>query len=93
MPPRLAAALVVRLMTDKLSAMDGARRLDVCVSHDMTLHLVRDRLLGQSVRDVDVDFLDGLVAFEREGARWLASHHGEPVKLDAQLLSLGGLWD
>ena len=59
----------------------------------MTLHLVRDRLLGQSVRDVDVGFLDGLVAFEREGTRWLASHHGEPVKLDAQLLSFGGAWD
>jgi broad specificity phosphatase PhoE len=93
MPSRLAAALVVRLMTDKLSAMAGARQLDVCVSHDMTLHLVRDRLLGQSVREVDVDFLDGLVAFERAGARWLASHHGEPVKLDPELLSLGGRWD
>lgn len=93
MPSRLAAALVVRLMTDKLSAMAGQRQLDVCVSHDMTLHLVRDRLLGQSVREVEVDFLDGLVAFERSGARWLASHHGEPVKLDPQLLALGGAWD
>ncbi len=93
MPSRLAAALVVRLMTEKLAGMSGARRLDVCVSHDMTLHLVRDRLLGQSVRDVDVDFLDGLVAFDREGARWLTSHHGEPVRLDDRLLSLGVAWD
>ena len=67
MPPRLAAKLVLRVIAEKLKApgvknndadADSAyRNLDVCVSHDMTLLLVRDQLLGESVAVADVEFL------------------------------------
>lgn len=91
MPAQLAARLVLRVMAEKLKGREtvqagSARRsLDVCVSHDMTLLLVRDRLLGEPVTVADVGFLDSLVAFEAGGSLWLTSHHGEPVQVSAQL--------
>jgi len=60
-------------------------QLDVCVSHDMTLLLVRDRLLGEEVAAADVEFLDTLVAFEEGGSLWMTSHHGEPVMVSPEL--------
>jgi hypothetical protein len=95
MPPRIAAKLVLRVIAEKLKAPaaknkdTGAgsshRHLDVCVSHDMTLLLVRDQLLGEQVVVADVEFLDALVAFEQGGSLWMTSHHGEPVKVSAEL--------
>jgi broad specificity phosphatase PhoE len=95
MPPRLAAKLVLRVIAEKLKAPgvknndavanSAYRNLDVCVSHDMTLLLVRDQLLGESVAVADVEFLDALVAFEQGGSLWMTSHHGEPVKVSADI--------
>jgi hypothetical protein len=94
MPAELAARLVLRVMAEKLNASSAAARpgaaptkakLDVCVSHDMTLLLVRDRLLGEPAAVGDVEFLDTLVAFEEGGSLWLSSHHGEPVEVNAAL--------
>jgi broad specificity phosphatase PhoE len=101
MPPELAARLVLRVMAEKLRAarrasaqgdqQQPARQLDVCVSHDMTVLLVRDRLLGEHVAAADVEFLDTLVAFEEEGSLWLTSHHGGPVKVSPELSELSEL--
>jgi len=88
MPPELAARLVLRVMTEKLKpakSSSSPRQLDVCVSHDMTLLLVRDRLLKQAAATADVEFLDTLVAFEEGGSLWLTSHHGEPVEVSPEL--------
>ncbi|MCZ6709526.1 MAG: histidine phosphatase family protein [Gammaproteobacteria bacterium] len=95
MPPKLAAKLVLRVVAEKLkapaekntgAAADSPRgHLDVCVSHDMTLLLVRDQLLGEKVSAADVDFLDALVAFEQGGSLWMTSHHGAPVKVSADI--------
>jgi len=78
-PAQVAADLVLRVVADKLKAPVAERRLDLCVSHDMTLYLVRDRLLGQGADVAEVAYLDALVAFEEDGRLWLMSHHGEPV--------------
>lgn len=91
MPPLLAARMVLRVLANKLadrnvSSATSLPRLDVCVSHDITVHLVRDRLLGQSVRMAPVEFLDALVLFRRGGQLWLASHHGEPQPVDEHLI-------
>jgi len=91
MPPDVAARLVLRVMAGKLAAPvtraggESVRQLDVCVSHDMTVLLVRDRLLGEEVALANVEFLDTLVAFEEDGALWMTSHHGEPVRVSPQL--------
>jgi broad specificity phosphatase PhoE len=76
MPPELAAKLVLRVMTEKLHAPVGAPQLDLCVSHDMTVHLVRDRLLDEAVDGPEVEFLDALIAYRDDEGYWLQSHHG-----------------
>lgn len=88
-PPQLAAQLVLRVLANKLVEKPGPaalRSLDLCVSHDITVHLVRDRLLHESIHLAPVEFLDALILFRRDGALWLASHHGGPVCVDNQLI-------
>ncbi|MFK7915883.1 MAG: hypothetical protein AB8B93_18365, partial [Pseudomonadales bacterium] len=91
MPPLLAARMVLRVLTNKLadqvaSAPEAPKRLDLCVSHDLTVHLVRDRLLGQTIHMAPVEFLDALVLFRQNGQLWLASHHGDPQVVDEHVL-------
>ncbi len=82
MAPGLAANLVVGVLAEKLSDPVAERQLDVCVSHDMTVHLVRDRVLGEAAADAKVEYLDALVLFELDGELRLASHRGTEVALD-----------
>ena len=80
----LAAAAVGRLMNTKLDELHAAATpgADLLVSHDMTLGLVRDRLLGQSWEAAGpVAFLDGIVAWREGGETLLQSPHGGPVVL------------
>ncbi len=77
MPADLAARLVLRVLADKLDAPVADQQLDICVSHDMTLYLLRDRLLNQPVDGPEVGFLDALVVYRQGGQIWMTSHHGE----------------
>ncbi len=76
MPPDQAANLIFKVAAGKLDHPIQVPQLDVLVSHDMTVFTVRDRLLNQIVADYPVEFLDGLVIFEKDGKRFLQSHHG-----------------
>jgi hypothetical protein len=78
MPADIAVRLILKVLVDKLDAPVAARQLDVCVSHDMTLYLLRDRLLQEGVDGPEVAFLDGLVLYRQDGVVWMTSHHGEP---------------
>lgn len=78
MPAELAARLVLTVLAEKLEAPVASQQLDLCVSHDMTLYLLRDRLLGEHVHGPEVAFLDALVVYRRNGELWMTSHHGEP---------------
>lgn len=81
----LAAAAIGRLMRQKLDEpLEDGAAADLLVSHDMTLGLVRDRLLGQTWERVGpVEFLDGVVAYRDRDETWLQSPHGDPVRLGA----------
>lgn len=68
-----AARIVARVVAEKLRQGVARPQLDICVSHDMTVYLVRDRLLGIAPEEAPVEFLDGLVVYERDG-RVLMSH-------------------
>jgi hypothetical protein len=84
MPADLAAKLVGRVVASKLEAPLERPQLDVCVSHDMSLYLVRDRLLGLGVESAGaVDFLDGVVFYERDRRLWMRGLRGpaQPVEL------------
>jgi len=78
MPADLAAKLVSRVVASKLEAPLERPQLDVCVSHDMSLYLVRDRLLGLGVETSGaVDFLDGVVFYERGQRLWMRGLRGD----------------
>lgn len=84
-PAEVAANLVLRVVADKLKTPVASKQLDLCVSHDMTLYLVRDQILGQPADLADVQYLDALVAYAQDDALWLVSHHGEPVEITGYL--------
>ena len=85
MPADLAAKLVARIVTEKLRQPIATPQLEVCVSHDITLYLVRDRLLGHKPASAEVRFLDGLVFYEDADGTWLASCDGGRVRIDAEV--------
>ncbi len=68
MPAAVASRLLLRVLTEKLRSPVAEHQLDVCVSHDMTLYLMRSMLLGVPLTEADVAYLDGLVLFEEAGA-------------------------
>jgi broad specificity phosphatase PhoE len=81
-PADLAARLVAVFAARKLEGGSPEPRLDVLVSHDMTLYTLKDRLLRQPASEHGgVNFLDGLAVYNLEGRLWIQSHHGEAVPL------------
>ena len=84
-PAELAARLVLRVITGKLEKPVAKPQLDILISHDITLHLVRNRLLGESVEGPEVEYLDALVAYRRDGAWWLRSRHGPAQRVCPEL--------
>jgi len=68
MPADLASRLLLRVLAEKLRSPVAEDQLDVCVSHDMTLYLMRGMLLGEPPTAAEVAYLDGLVLFEENGA-------------------------
>ncbi len=81
-PGETAARLVFDFAADKLQQPLNSPQLDILVSHDMTIYTVRDQLLGQATSDFPVEFLDGLIIYERDGKRFLQSHHGAARAID-----------
>jgi broad specificity phosphatase PhoE len=85
----LLAALVSRLRSRPAAAAADAPLLDLCVSHDLTLYLMREQLLGLSREHADVLYLDGLAVWEADGELFAATHDREPVVI-SELLAPGG---
>ena len=81
----LAAKLVLRIMTGKLETPVSTPQLDLLISHDVTLHLVRNRLLGEAVDGPEVEYLDALVAYRQDDAWWLRSRHGPARRVSPDL--------
>lgn len=79
MPAAVASRLLLRVLGEKLRSPVAEHQLDVCVSHDMTLYLMRGMLLGVPPAAADVAYLDGLVLFEAQGALRLRGLSGLEV--------------
>jgi broad specificity phosphatase PhoE len=77
-PADLAARLVLAVLAEKLHRPVAEAQLDLCVSHDMTLYLLREVLLDEPAHGPEVGFLDALVLFRDDGELWMSSHHGQP---------------
>ena len=85
MPAHWAARLVLRCMAEKLAAPVARPQLDLHVSHDFTLYLLRSALLEEPADGPPVAFLDGLLVWRAEGALWLKSQHGPARRVSAEL--------
>jgi broad specificity phosphatase PhoE len=73
----LQALLVTRMLDQR-----AAPGLDLCVSHDLTLYVMRAVLLGlQPTAEDPVRYLDGILFFEEGGTLKVATHDHEPVTL------------
>ena len=82
MPAPLAVNLLMQVLHTKLDTPMEGRSLDLCVTHDMTVYTMRHGLGLEPVSGPEVEFLDGLVLFEKNGERFVRSHHGGEVRVD-----------
>lgn len=83
MPADVAVQMVLRVLCGKLFAQGAQRQLDLCVSHDMTVYTMRHGLGLEPVSGPDVEFLDGLILFARQGQLYMRSQHGGEVEVQA----------
>ena len=74
MAPRGAAKALTKLLARRLAERADAPAMDLCVSHDITLYLMRAELLALDPSIGPVRYLDGL-ALWWEGDRLLAATH------------------
>lgn len=81
MPAELAVQMVLRVLLTKLRAPGDERQLDLCVSHDMSVYTVRHGVGLEPLHGPLVEFLDGLLLFERDGQVLMRSQHGGEVVL------------
>jgi broad specificity phosphatase PhoE len=84
MPADLAVQMVLRALIGKLRDSGGEGvpgHLDLCVSHDMTLYTVRHGVGLEPLDGPPVEFLDGLLLFERNNKVFMRSQHGGEVAL------------
>ena len=76
-----AARTVLAALQELYSCPPTDCHLDVCVTHDITMLLLMDRFLGKPAGENSIEYLEGLVAFRRNGAHWLQSAHGPAVQV------------
>lgn len=81
MPARMAADLLLGALAEKLRQPIADHQLDLCVTHDITLYLLREVLLEEPASGPPVSFLDALVLYRDADGMWLTSHHGEPRRM------------
>jgi len=85
LPAEVAARSLLKLLTTRLISQEASPALDIGVSHDLSLYLMREVCLGLSrERHGDVLYLDAMLIFERDGD-WLAATHDQAPK------SVGGM--
>jgi len=84
-PAADAARLIARSSLARLQGGGEQHHLDFCVTHDMTILLLRDRLLRRPAAIHNVNFLEALALYEAKGAVWLQAADSEPVNLGTAL--------
>jgi hypothetical protein len=81
MPADLAVQMVLRVLAGKLHEHSDKSQLDLCVTHDMTVYTVRHGVGLENLEGPKVEYLDGLLLFERDGKHWMRSQHGSEVEV------------
>lgn len=84
-PTHDAARLILRSTLLRLRGSQEQNSVDLCVTHDMTILMLRDQLLGESAAMHSVAFLEGLALYEQSGKVWLRSTVGKPVDVSVMV--------
>jgi broad specificity phosphatase PhoE len=85
MPAPVAARTLLDLLVTRLRTQRVTPALDLCVSHDLTLYLMRHQLFGAEAGAADVRYLDGIVVWEEDGRVRAAAHDVDAVDLGDRL--------
>ncbi len=81
-PADQAARLVLDIVAGKLDRPMAGKQIDLCVTHDLTVHMVRDRLLPHSDRFGPVEFLDALAVYRRDGRLFMRGQVGPEIEIE-----------
>jgi hypothetical protein len=83
-PADQAANIIFNVMVGKLLQQKDKPALDICVSHDTSLIVVREKLLQFPLADFGaIEFLDCIVLYRESQKYWLRSRWGDPVQVTA----------
>jgi hypothetical protein len=78
LPPKLAIRQQLPQIMARLAEQDHLN-LNLYVTHDVNLYLIREFCLGQVIEEVGrIDPLEGLVFFEQDGVVQVSNHLGPP---------------
>jgi hypothetical protein len=78
LPPKLAIRQQLPQIMARLAEQDHLN-LNLYVTHDVNLYLIREFCLGQVIEEVGrIDPLEGLVFFEQDGLVQVSNHLGPP---------------
>lgn len=84
-PPEMIddAALAARAQLDALlPLLQGPSAGNICVSHDINLFLIKEYYLGLHPEDHEyIQFLEGVVIYERRGEFYIINHQTDARKL------------
>ncbi|MEM6707151.1 MAG: histidine phosphatase family protein [Pseudomonadota bacterium] len=81
-PAATAAELILDATLARLHTSEPANHVDLNVTHDLTLYLLKQQYLGFDPEAVDTEYLDALILFERGGDHWLQSQHGPAQRVE-----------
>ncbi|MCP4753334.1 MAG: histidine phosphatase family protein [Proteobacteria bacterium] len=88
-PPEEAAATLVRFLVERLDETADSH-LDICVSHDWNMYLIKEFFLGLKHEEVgDVEYLEGVIVFRQDNSLYITNHQIAPKKLTITLPSVG----
>jgi hypothetical protein len=78
LPPNLAIREQLEQIMAGLVDQDNLH-VNMCVTHDVNLYLIRELCLGQSMEDGGrISPLEGLLFFEQDRVTQISNHLGQP---------------
>jgi len=82
MPASVAVDMILRALIGKLcDPKVHPNQLSLCVSHDMTVYTVRHGVGLEGLHGPEVEFLDGLLLFQRGKRFYMRSQFGKEVEV------------
>ncbi len=76
------ADTMIRCLTSMLRGGPDSH-IDIAVSHDWNLYMIKHHFLRLGLeKSIQVEYLEGIVIFERDGSLYLTNHEIDSIKID-----------